>query len=107
MTQLIDLTKLCPPEAARPHFQSGLLIAGYPTAINMEELIQSVPRRSGNFACRLLTKFHLKNVKSWVGQNFTPTPKDILFPNSRDKWFPVINEIKIGLKAKQGNSVDS
>lgn len=97
MTQLIDLSKLCPPEASRPHFQSGYLVADYPTAIYKEELVQKVPRVSGNFACRLVTKFHLVNTKQWIKGHFNPTPSNIIYPNNRDKWFPILDKIKKSL----------
>src|SRR5437667_8777920 len=34
MTQVVDLTQVCPPAALRPHFQSGLLISDYPVIDN-------------------------------------------------------------------------
>jgi len=94
MTQVVDLVKICPPEVSRPHFQSALLVADYPTAMYPSDLIQRAPRVEANFACRLLTKFHLKNINEWIGRKFYPTPTDILYPNSRDKWYPILDEIK-------------
>lgn len=94
MTQIVDLSKLCPPEAARPHFQHGLLIGDYPIGLDSEELVKHSPRVSANFSCRLLTKFHLSNTRSWVGKLFTPIPQEVLFPNSRDKWYPILHGIK-------------
>jgi len=87
MTQMVDLSKLCPPEALRPHFQNGLLVADYPSSIDTNELIRLVPKVAGNFSCRLLTKFHLKGVKNWIGNMFNPIPIEILFPNKIDKWY--------------------
>jgi FRG domain-containing protein len=103
MTQIVDLSKLCPPEALRPHFQSGLLAADYPSAIDGEELARSAPKVGGNFACRLLTKFHLKNVDTWVGKHFHPTPNDIIYPNERDKWYQNLTEIKEKLNVQLGH----
>ncbi len=94
MTQLVDLSKICPPEVSRPHFQSAFLVADYPTALYIDDLIKRAPKAEGNFACRLLTKFHLKKMDKWVGDKFNPVAMDILFPNQRDKWYPIIDDIK-------------
>jgi len=94
MTQLIDLSKLCPPDAARPHYQHGLLLGDYPSGLDLEEITRRAPHVSSNFACRLLTKFQLTNMHNWVGNSFTPTPKDILFPNSHDTYYRKLIAIK-------------
>lgn len=94
MTQLVDLSKLCPPEVARPHFQNGLLIADYPTALNTEELITHAPKVSSNFSCRLLAKFHLKNTQDWFRNGFKTTPDHILYPNKIDIWYKKLEDIK-------------
>lgn len=94
MTQLVDLSKLCPPEAARPHYQHGLLVGDYPTGLDASELVTHAPRVSGNFSCRLLSKFHLKNTHEWVGKHFFPTPTAILYPDDRDTWYPMLAKIK-------------
>jgi hypothetical protein len=94
MTQVVDLAKICPPEVSRPHFQSAFLAADYPTAIYTDDLINRAPRVEANFACRLLTKFHLKEVNSWIGRKFSPIHRDILFPNNRDRWYAILADIK-------------
>ena len=99
MTQLVDLSKLCPPEAARPHFQHGLLVGDYPTGLDTSDLVTRAPKVSANFSCRLLTKFHLTNTNDWVGKQFFPTPSSILFPNDRDTWYPILNDIKHDIRA--------
>lgn len=94
MTQVVDLSKICPPEVARPHFQSAFLAADYPTAIYPDDLVKRAPRVEANFACRLLTKFHLKELNKWVGKNFHPISQEILFPNKKDQWYPILADIK-------------
>ena len=94
MTQLVDLSKLCPPAAARPHYQHGLLVGDYPTGLDTNDLVSRAPKVSANFSCRLLSKFHLKNTDGWVGKHFFPTPTAILYPNDRDTWYPVLADIK-------------
>lgn len=94
MTQIVDLAKISPPEVSRPHFQSAFLAADYPTAMYTDELITRAPRVEANFACRLLTKFHLQDVNNWAGNNFNPVAEEVLFPNKRDKWYPILQEVK-------------
>lgn len=47
-----------------------------------------------NFACRLLSKFHLKDTDNWSSQGFTPTPDHILFPNANDPWYRATRIVK-------------
>lgn len=94
MTQLVDLSKICPPEVSRPHFQSAFLAADYPTAVYTDDLVRQAPRVEANFACRLLTKFRLKDVNKWVGNKFNPVSQDILFPNQRDSWYAILADVK-------------
>lgn len=101
MTQVVDLSKICPPEVSRPHFQSAFLAADYPTAMYTNDLIEKAPKVEANFACRLLTKFHLKDLAKWVGVTFNPISDDILYPNKRDKWYPILFGIKQQI-AQQG-----
>ena len=59
MIQVVDLTRICPPEVTRPHFQSALFLADYPVALDANEFSKKDHRVSSNFACRLLTKFRV------------------------------------------------
>lgn len=104
MTQVVDLSKLCPPEVSRPHFQSAFLAADYPTAVYPEDLVQRSPRVEANFACRLLTKFRLDSLTDWVGTDFFPLPRNILFPNERDEWFETLEKIRMKV-AQQGRKI--
>lgn len=94
MTQTIDLTQLCPPEALRPHFQSGVLVGDFPSFESLETTHGGEGMIGNNFSCRLLTKFHLANCASWRAEGFTSTPQAILFPNDRDRWFSALRAIK-------------
>jgi hypothetical protein len=105
MTQVVDLSKLCPPEVSRPHFQSAYLAADYPTAVYPEDLIQRAPRVEANFACRLLTKFQLNGLQSWSKTQFNPVSQDILFPNQRDQWYTILADIKTKI-TQQTKSAD-
>jgi hypothetical protein len=98
MTQVIDFTQVCPPEALRPHFQSGVLAGDYPIGDRIEATHGRKGLVGNKFACRLLSKFKLKNCRSWASEGFTPTPSDLLYPNSYDPWFAEINAIKGQLK---------
>lgn len=94
MTQIIDLNQICPSEALRPHFQSGILASDYPVIDRREASHGKRGMIGNNFACRLLAKFRLKNVQGWTTEGFTPTPNNILFPDKEDEWYSTLNEIK-------------
>ncbi|PYQ26402.1 MAG: hypothetical protein DMF56_24945 [Acidobacteria bacterium] len=85
-TQVIDLSQACPPEALRPHFQSGLLIGDYPVVGAVDTSHGGRGLIGNNFACRLFAKFHLTNCVSWAKEGWVPTSPDILFPNKIDTW---------------------
>lgn len=95
MTQVIDLSKLCPPEALRPHFQSGLLVGDYPAVDSRESSHAGKGMIGNNFACRLLTKFRLTGCRSWASEGFTSTPVSILKPDDADEWFKVLTAAKL------------
>ena len=94
MTQVVDLRQVCPPEALRPHFQRASLVGDYPAVDSREASHGGRGLVGNNFACRLLTKFKLTNCRAWANEGFSPTPQDILFPNSDDEWFSVLSSIK-------------
>jgi hypothetical protein len=93
-TQVIDLTQVCPPEALRPHFQSGILVGDYPVVDCVRASHGGKGLIGNNFACRLISKFKLVNCREWIDEGFAPTHEEILFPNSYDSWFSEISNIK-------------
>ena len=99
MTQAIDLSQVCPPQALRPHFQSGILLGDYPEYTDRNQTGRQIGFVDNDFACRLLTKFQLLDIPNWHLEGFRPTEKRILFPNDRDRWFPVMENIKAAMTA--------
>ena len=99
MTQVIDLTQVCPPEALRPHFQSGVLVCDYPVVDSRESSHGKKGMLGNNFSCRLLGKLKLTNCRMWVDEGFVSTRSDILFPDSYDEWFPMLSKIKQYIQA--------
>lgn len=97
MTQIVDLAQVCPPEALRPHFQSGQLLSDYPAVSSVELSHDGRGMRGNNFAARLLSKFRLTNCRNWEAEGFTPTPDSILYPNEADQWYREIAPIKAKL----------
>lgn len=95
MTQVIDLAHICPPEALRPHFQSGILLGDYPEYSERSQTHDKIGFIDNDFSCRLLAKFHLKDIDNWEQEGFTPTPINILFPDSKDRWFASIQKIRM------------
>lgn len=99
MTQTVDLSQVCPAEALRPHFQSGVLISDYPEYTNRRETHNKLGYVANSFACRLLSKFHLQQTDTWANEGFTPTPSRILCPNAYDSWHKTAQTIKDKLGA--------
>jgi hypothetical protein len=94
MTQVIDLSQICPPGALRPHFQSGILMGDYPEYVDRRDTHNGLGFVENDFSCRLLTKFHLRDLRRWKDEGFTPTPHELLFPDDRDQWFGILQAIK-------------
>lgn len=94
MTQAIDLAQICPPNALRPHFQSGILLGDYPEYADRLETHNGAGFVENDFACRLLTKLHLCNLQNWSAEGFIPTDQKLLFPNDRDSWFETLRGVK-------------
>ncbi len=99
LTQVIDLSPVCPPQALRPHFQTGALVGDYPAVTGREVSHDGKGMIGNSFACRLLTKFRLTNCQAWAPEGFSATPHDILFPDQDDEWFPLMQEIRSDLCA--------
>jgi hypothetical protein len=93
LTQVIDLSQVCPPAVLRPHFQEGLLVGDYPVVDNAESSHGGKGMIGNNFACRLLGKFRLTTCSRWANEGFLATRNDILFP-AEDEWLPIVNAIK-------------
>lgn len=99
MTQVVDLTQVCPPEALRPHFQAGLLVGDYPT-VDCSEMSHGGRGMIGNnFACRLLGKFKLLNGHDWAKKGFVATREDVLFPHD-DAWLETLKTIREDVLAR-------
>lgn len=95
MTQVVDLCQVCPPEALRPHFQAGLLVGDYPLVTSRELSHDKRAMIGNNFACRLLTKFHLSGCRGWLKEGFAAIASNILYPNSHDSWYRTMLGIKM------------
>jgi len=100
LTQVVDLTQVCPPDALRPHFQSGLLVGDYPVVDNTKSTHGEKGMIGNNFSCRLLSKFRLTHCRNWTDEGFVPTRGDILFPDAYDPWFTQLKNIKEELRAE-------
>jgi hypothetical protein len=99
MTQVIDLSQVCPPQALRPHFQAGVLVGDYPALTDVEATHGGEGRLGNNFAARLLAKFRLLETENWSAQGFAPTARSILFPDEHDDWFLPLDEIRRSIDA--------
>lgn len=94
MTQVIDLAQICPPDALRPHFQSGILLSDYPEYTGREQTHKGRGGIENDFGCRLLAKFRLVNISAWRDEGFQPTHPAILFPDAIDKWADALRTLK-------------
>jgi FRG domain len=87
-TQIIQLAQLCPPGALRAHFQEAALLCNYPVpdhmAVTTARGFLFDPYLPQNFSCRLGSKFHLRNCRSWSSKDFHRLGREVLRPDSRD-----------------------
>lgn len=97
MTQVIDLSQACRPEALRPHFQNAFLAADYPLYSSRFETHGQSGTLGNSFVCRLLAKIRLSNCEAWESEGFTPTSRDLLFPDKHDEWFSILQKVKADL----------
>jgi hypothetical protein len=96
-TQVIDLAQTCPPEALRPHFQSGMLVGDYPVIDSVQSSHGGKGMIGNNFACRLIGKFKLVDCRNWPSEGFVATSRDLLFPDTIDVWCSALSDIRKAL----------
>ncbi len=80
--QILRLSGICPPTAARPHFQEGYLLGHYPEFQTAEEK-ERYDLHEVDFARRLLGKFRLRLGHFWK-TSFPLVPKRALYPTAHD-----------------------
>ena len=84
--QTIRLSSICPPEARRPYFQEGYLLAEYPDLASIHEKEKYRPHEI-DFGRRVIAKFRLPRIDFW-SRDYTAIPNEALYPNERD---PLVN----------------
>lgn len=99
--QIIRLLSICPPNAKRPHYQEGYLAGEFPTIGYIEKAEYS--REEMDFARRLICKFRINNRDSFWDSDFTPIPRDYLYPDERDEMVKITSKIKNKLSLNQNN----
>jgi hypothetical protein len=90
--QTIRLSSICPPEARRPYFQEGYLLAEYPDLATFHEKQNYRPHEI-DFGRRLLAKFRLPRTGFW-SRDYTAIPKAALYPDERDPMVGFCAQIK-------------
>jgi hypothetical protein len=95
--QTIRLSSICPPEARRPYFQEGYLLAEYPDLIAIDEKQDYRPYEI-DFGRRLLAKFRLSPSGFW-SKDYPPIPDVALYPDERDPLVEFTRKIKTHLVA--------
>ena len=90
--QTIRLSSICPPEARRPYFQEGYLLAEYPDLFTMDTKQDYRPYEI-DFGRRLIAKFRLSRVGFWP-KDYTPIPNVALYPDERDPLVEFTKRIK-------------
>jgi hypothetical protein len=93
--QTIRLSSICPPEARRPYFQEGYLLAEYPDLTTFNEKENYRPYEI-DFGRRLLAKFRLPREGFW-SKDYTAIPNEALYPNERDPLVAFTGQIKARL----------
>ena len=94
--QIIRLSSICPPDARRPYFQEGYLLAEYPDLVTVNEKQKYRPYEI-DFGRRLLAKFRLARSGFW-SKDYTPIPNEALYPDERDKLVKFTRRISECLK---------
>ena len=90
--QIMRLASICPPEASRPYFQEGYLLAEYPDLISMDDK-EKYKASEIDFGRRLLAKFRLNPSGFWSA-DYQPIPNTALYPDSQDPLVEYTAEIK-------------
>jgi hypothetical protein len=93
--QTIRLSSICPPEARRPYFQEGYLLAEYPDLMTVDEKQDYRPYEI-DFGRRLLAKFRLSRAGFW-SKDYSAIPNEALYPNQRDPLVAFTEQIGIRL----------
>ena len=93
--QTIRLSSICPPEARRPYFQEGYLLAEYPDLVTVDKKQDYRPYEI-DFGRRLLAKFRLSRVGFW-SKDYTAIPNEALYPNQRDPLVKFAEQLKLRL----------
>ena len=90
--QTIRLSSICPPEARRPYFQEGYLLAEYPDLASINEKENYRPHEI-DFGRRVIAKFRLPREGFW-SRDYTAIPNEALYPNERDPLVEFSERIK-------------
>jgi hypothetical protein len=90
--QTIRLSSICPPDARRPYFQEGYLLAEYPDLATFHEKQNYRPHEI-DFGRRLLAKFRLPRTGFWSG-DYPAIPKAALYPDERDPLVAFCKQIE-------------
>jgi hypothetical protein len=97
--QTVRLSSICPPAARRPFFQEGHLLGEYPELTSFDEK-KNYAHFEVDFGLRLLAKFHLDSGTFWDDPNYSPIPKEALYPNNRDPFYKKAEQIKNSLPSQ-------
>jgi hypothetical protein len=90
--QIVRLLSVCPPSAARPHYQEGYLVGEYPTPNFINEL-PYIPSEL-DFGRRLIAKFELSKKASFWSEPFPRIGREALYPDHADDFKSIADEIK-------------
>ena len=93
--QTIRLSSICPPDARRPYFQEGYLLAEYPDLVTVDERQDYRPYEI-DFGRRLLAKFRLSRSGFW-SKDYTAIPNEALYPNQRDPLVELTAQVGLRL----------
>lgn len=103
---IVDLARVCPPNALRPHFQNGFAISTFPdTGLDDHKLKSKIgnPPRNWDFSTRLLAKFRL-SAEFWNDEYAPKESLNLFFPDTIDPIFKFTNGIRgpiLGMKPAQ------
>jgi hypothetical protein len=97
--QMIRLSSVCPPIAARPHLQEGYLLGEYPEMTGYDQK-KNYAHYEIDFGRRLVAKFYFTPRTFWRDDAFPMVERSALYPNNRDPFYEIAERIKHTLERR-------
>jgi FRG domain len=81
--QIVRLSSVCPPSAARPHIQEGYLLGVYPDLVDYAQR-ENYGHYEMDFGRRLVAKFVFNPATFWKNDTFPKVRRRALYPSAAE-----------------------